>query len=329
MSPNLKWKFSILLAFILITLHLNAKENAAKITNYQLFIGIAKVENEYLIILRKFVKDDHECFLVLNPGNLETKIINAQQADIFKMSLAEVQQKFPESVYFLALKDAENHAREMHDAGITHSLPSEKGIVLSVDLCPSSHPLERRIFTMLTESFNQIEKPVPIAIAISGYWMNAHKKDLEWLKSLQEKSEMNITWINHTLSHFYNKSLPLNKNFMLHKNTDIQMEVLGNEELMIENGLMPSVFFRFPGLISDFDLVDSISDFGLITIGSDAWLAKGEPVHNGSIVLIHGNGNEPLGVNKFIKLLHDKKSEEIKRSWLLFDLRESLEAAFE
>ena len=148
------------------------------------------------------------------------------------------------------------------------------------------------------------------------------------MKELQLKKEIDITWINHTLSHYYNKKLPLRNNFMLDKSTDIKSEILGNEQLMLKNGLIPSVFFRFPGLTSTNELLDSICSYGLITIGSDAWLAKGQAVHNGSIVLIHGNGNEPLGVSKFIQLIISKKQEEINKSWLLFDLRKSLETEF-
>ncbi|MFZ4412187.1 MAG: hypothetical protein ACOYOV_03810 [Bacteroidales bacterium] len=110
--------------------------------------------------------------------------------------------------------------------------------------------------------------------------------------------------------------------------TNVKEEILGNEILMIKNGLEPSVFFRFPGLISDYELLYIVYGFGLITIGSDAWLAKGNPAHKGSIVLIHGNGNEAIGVSKFFELLISKKDEERKKSWLLFDLRESLEEEF-
>jgi len=98
---------------------------------------------------------------------------------------------------------------------------------------------------------------------------------------------------------------------------------------MLKNGLLPSVFFRFPGLVSDQQLVYRITDFGLIPIGSDAWLAKGQKANAGSIVLIHANGNEPVGVDDFIALLHKKAGAIAKKQWLLYDLTESVSGEFE
>ena len=123
--------------------------------------------------------------------------------------------------------------------------------------------------------------------------------------------------------------LPLKENFLLEPGTDINFEVLGTEQAMLNNGLLPSVFFRFPGLVSDQQLIYKITAFGLIPIGSDAWLAKGQQARPGSIVLIHGNGNEPTGVNDFLALLKSKTKSIAKKQWLLYDLRESVETEFE
>jgi hypothetical protein len=97
---------------------------------------------------------------------------------------------------------------------------------------------------------------------------------------------------------------------------------------LLQYGFLSSVFFRFPGLVSDQQVVDSVVSYGLIPIGSDAWLAKGQPVHRGSIMLIHGNGNEPVGIQDFIRLLQNEKSSVMKKEWLLYDLRESIEDEF-
>jgi hypothetical protein len=93
---------------------------------------------------------------------------------------------------------------------------------------------------------------------------------------------------------------------------------------MLQNGLRPSTFFRFPGLVSDQQVVDSVLNYGIIPIGSDAWLAKGQKAYSGSIVLIHGNGNEPMGVKDFIRLLQNEKASVLNKQWLLYDLRESV-----
>jgi len=82
-------------------------------------------------------------------------------------------------------------------------------------------------------------------------------------------------------------------------------------------------------LVSDRQLVEDITDYGLIPIGSDAWLAKGQVAHNGDIVLIHGNGNEPIGIKDFITLLQKEKSAITNKQWLLYDLRENVEDEFD
>ena len=196
----------------------------------------------------------------------------------------------------------------IQDAGIESGMPKETGITLTADLCPSNRPLDKRIFTDIFKEFQKVERPAPVALSITGVWMRQHPQDLEWLKKMQAGHEIYITWINHSYNHHVSTKLPLKENFLLEPGTNINYEVLETEKAMLKNGLLPSVFFRFPGLVSDQQLVYKITDFGLIPIGTDAWLAKGQQPQSGSIVLIHGNGNEPVGVNDFIKLASIKST---------------------
>jgi hypothetical protein len=189
--------------------------------------------------------------------------------------------------------------------------------------------LDKRIFTDIFTEFKKVERPVPIALSVTGIWMHQHPQDLAWLKQMQANREIYITWINHSFNHRVSLKAPLKENFLLEPGTDISYEVLETEKAMLKNGLLPSVFFRFPGLVSDQQLVYRITEFGLIPVGTDAWLAKGQQPQAGSIVLIHGNGNEPTGVNDFIKLLQSKTSAIAHKQWLLYDLRESVDEEFE
>lgn len=81
--------------------------------------------------------------------------------------------------------------------------------------------------------------------------------------------------------------------------------------------------------MSDKTIVEKIEAYGLIPVGSDAWLAKGQQPNAGSIVLIHGNGNEEIGVKDFIQLLKTRQADVKSKQWLLFDLRQGLEKEFE
>ena len=90
------------------------------------------------------------------------------------------------------------------------------------------------------------------------------------------------------------------------------MKSLGNEIILLEHGTTPSVFFRFPGLISSKELIKKVCDFGLITVGADAWLAKEEKPEAGSVILVHANGNEEIGVKKLLDFIDKNKKFTFK-----------------
>lgn len=303
--------------------------NYKKITNYRVYYGWARHYPQDWMITRQFVNDGKTYLLLVNPQTLETKIDEPGFYDIKPMTIDEARTFFKSTPYIKALIKAERESANLQDAGIESGMPKQTGISLTADLCPSHKPLDRVIFTDIIAQFGKVERPVPVALSVTGIWMRQHPQDLEWLKKLQANRQVYITWINHSFNHRVSAKLPLKENFLLEAGTNINFEVLETEMAMLKNGLLPSVFFRFPGLVSDKQLVYQIVDFGLIPVGTDAWLAKGQQPQAGSIVLIHGNGNEPVGVNDFIKLLKSKTQSIAKKQWLLYDLRESVDEEFE
>ncbi|MFC3363905.1 polysaccharide deacetylase [Pedobacter fastidiosus] len=298
------------------------------IKRYKVNYSIATQNQEKLIALRSFANNNQKYLLLVNPNSLETKIDFANKYALSSLEYSNVLAIFKNTAYVKSLEAALEKDLQLQNAGIDHAIPNEKGITLTIDLCPSHKGLDRIIFQSVFDEFKKIEQPAPIAVSVSGKWMLKHQDDLNWLKSLVDKKELNITWVNHSYNHEVN-SLPLAENFLLAPGTNLDIEVLENEKLMLKNGLTPSVFFRFPGLVSDKSIVEKIEAYGLIPIGSDAWLAKGQQPNAGSIVLIHGNGNEEIGVKDFIQLLKAKQADVITKQWLLFDLRQGLEKEFE
>ena len=138
------------------------------------------------------------------------------------------------------------------------------------------------------------EKPIPVAVAVSGNWIIYHQKELAALKN----SYLDITWVNHSLTH------PFKNDFLNNPKVNFSHEVKGNIELMEKNGLKPSKYFRFPGLRHNEKRLKALKAMGYTNLDADAWLGKGQKIKNNSIVLIHGNGNEMAGiVEKFIKNL--------------------------
>ena len=88
----------------------------------------------------------------------------------------------------------------------------------------------------------------------------------------------------------------MRSNYLLTRGVNPEDEILRTEKLIIANGETPSLFFRFPALVSSDPLMQAVRRFHLVTLGADAWLAIGQKPGPGSIVLVHPNGNEPFGL---------------------------------
>jgi hypothetical protein len=185
------------------------------------------------------------------------------------------------------------HRGFLENAGLTHG--GGQGDFVTGDLCPSWKPLDRAFFTRLEAA----SPHAPVALSISGLWLIHHFDDFRWLVGERNAGALDILWTDHTYHHPYRRKLPDAANFLLTKGVDPAEEILDTERLLIANGETPSLFFRFPGLISSDPLMQAVSEHHLITLGANAWLALGQKPGRGSIVLVHPNGNEPKGLALF------------------------------
>jgi len=186
---------------------------------------------------------------------------------------------------------ATQHREALQNAGIRRARPLRTGAWLTFDLCPSEHPLDRSVLVDLERDAT----PLPVFLEVSGRWMETHPADLTWLIAERNAGRLAVTWVNHTEHHFYKPGVPLDHNFLLLPDTDLEAEIFAVEQRLLDRGELPSVFFRFPGLVSSPELVDRVLALGLLPLGSSAWLAKQQSVKSGAIVLTHANGNEPVG----------------------------------
>ncbi|HQW12097.1 MAG TPA: hypothetical protein PK076_03505 [Saprospiraceae bacterium] len=328
---NISFRLKNTLLFFIITIPLasNIYAQGNGVSNYKIYFGSCDYKNKEIIVIRQFSQSKKVFYIGIDVNDIKTLIISSDQIKLKPLSWKKILIDYKNTPYIKAVIASKRQSFEMQNSGISNGYPSEKGIVLTIDLCPSHKPLDRIIFTSLINEFNKYEKPLPLALSITGRFMITHSEDIQWLKNLEKEGYIAITWINHTYNHHYNPKLPLKNNFLLEPGVDINFEILGTEMALLENKLELSAFFRFPGLVSDRQLVEDITDYGLIPIGSDAWLAKGQVAHNGDIVLIHGNGNEPIGIKDFITLLQKEKSAITNKQWLLYDLRENVEDEFD
>ncbi len=228
--------------------------------------------------------------------------------------------------YIKALNDICERPYPLQNAGLTKFSRKFKGAVLSADLCPSSKNFDYDLIYGLLDIIGDTQKPIPIALAVTGKWIENHTNDINWLKLMEKNGYISITLINHSYSHPYKNRVTnsWNTNFLLSPGVDIQQEIIRSEKMMIENGIVPSIFFRFPGLISNNKLISQLKQFGLIPVGSDAWLGKGQWPKNGSIKLLHANGHEPLGIKRFFKFLSDKQDAFMHGEWRVLDITDCL-----
>ncbi|MGJ1363155.1 polysaccharide deacetylase family protein [Sphingobacterium spiritivorum] len=294
------------------------------IRNYKVDWSLLEKKDSQLISLRSFTADSKAYFLAVDPVTLQTRVILSDGYKRTRSTYAAICSRFNKTAYIRGFDLVRRTEQNIQNAGLDLRMPQEQGINLTIDLCPSHKPFDRVIFQSLFSAFKGKSGRLPVAISVSGKWMLKHQEDLNWLKNLDKDGALQITWVNHSYSHVYNNQ-PLTSNFLLSKGTNMDVEVLENEKLMLRNGILPSVFFRCPGLVSDKAVIDKLLSYGLIAVGSDAWLAKGQHPADGSIVLIHGNGNEELGVKDFIKLLQQENTAIRSGHWTLYNLSEGLE----
>jgi hypothetical protein len=269
--------------------------NPLKISNYEVQFRSCNLKGVPLIGLREFQVEEQDYGLFVNPKTLETQILDMSCVSCHETQLNDL----PQSPYLERVRTHSSAPYPFFNDGLTH-LPQQKGYFLTVDLCPSRKPFEFSVFDNLRV---QSQQNFPVGVAITGLWMKNYPQEVNWLKNKVLNHQLDVVWINHSYSHPYIKSLPDKDNFLLLKGVNFYEEVIGQEQNMIANGLTPSIYFRFPGLISNEEQIKQIEKYGLVALASDAWLAIDQVPHDGSIILIHGNGNEPPGIRMFFKFL--------------------------
>ncbi len=208
--------------------------------------------------------------------------------------------------YDLLLKGSTEQPFKLENDGLTKDIKTNNNY-LTVDLCPSSKPYDRDFFQYLSKFTESKKEVFPIAIAISGGWMQKHKNEFQEILILNKAKKIQVTWVNHTRNHPYTTGVASEHNFLLRHDVDPLAEIIDQEKLMLENGLMPSIFLRYPGLVSDEKLIELTKSLGLIPLGSQSWISKTKSFLPGDILLLHGNGNERKGIEAFYQIVRDVK----------------------
>ena len=270
-----------------------------RVRDYRPVLQSCRREGGDRLAIRAMKVDGQDLLLMVDPQSLATRLERADCGGCAATTDSEqANARYIHAVERTARQKGKvlpAGAAWLENAGLTHGAGSKEGVFATADLCPSRKPLDRAFLQFL-------EKTGPgtnIALSVSGLWIRQHPEDFEWLRSEQAAGRLTIAFVNHSFHHFYRLGLPDGENFLLFPGQDRQAEVFDVERLLIANGETPSVFFRFPGLISDPSWMETLRQDHLISLGADAWLANGQRARAGSVVLVHANGNEPFGLTLF------------------------------
>jgi hypothetical protein len=279
------------------------------VDDYSTAMDVCKDNNNNThFAIRYFSINNIDASLIVNPETLASQVVRKSCLN----SCSPMNEPlFSASRFGHVIDQSLSAAHPLQNAGVISGESSQKMVSVTIDMCPSKKGISENIYNTLLSLADSSKTAIPVGIAMTKKWMLKYPDHFQWIKTQQLNGRLNILWINHSANHFYDKKLPLNKNFLLAKNTNFSDEVLSNEIALISAGVTPSIFFRFPGLVSSQKQVEQLADWGLVTLGSNAWLALGDaPKTKNSIILIHGNRNEPAGEKLFLNYV-EKKSADI------------------
>jgi len=272
---------------------------SSEVSFYKVKDYCVEYQGEEYKVIREFFKDKKPFVLAVNTNSLKTYL--------YKKSFEDKKVDCKDSKFLQLLKSSTCSPYPLVNDGIRSF---KYGLYLTTDMCPSSKKGYEREF--YKEVIKRFANPVPITIFVTKRWIKSHKKAFKELKRWDEEGKLAITWGNHTAYHFYKKGLPIKQNFVLFRHEHLKEDVLELEKYLVQNGVVPSVFFRFPGLVSNANVIKDIEKLSLVVVGSDAWIAKNQYPKDGSIILVHGNKNEHIGIKKLLNYF--KKSNRYELS---------------
>jgi Polysaccharide deacetylase len=190
-----------------------------------------------------------------------------------------------------------------------------KSVCVTVDMCWSLRPHEAGLFAALKEAGERgTGKAYPV-LFVSGRWIEQHPVAMQELIDLGQGRSVEVVWGLHSWSH------PKSGAFMNdYSRPQFREDTLRLEKLMLAWGVVPTVYYRFPGLIHDRTRLEASLDLDLLPIDCDSWMylvearsksPYAQPVREGGIILVHGNGNEPGGIQPLERWLGAHRDWEL------------------
>lgn len=171
-----------------------------------------------------------------------------------------------------------------------YSTQAVTNVLLTTDLCPTRSKLNRDFYQARAEAEKNISNRIPCVVFFSGEWIRTHPADLDWLKT----NGAAFTAGNHTWSHHIIQGAWPRDRFTA--------EITNTEVEMLENGILPSCWFRFPGLKFGHSHLEELSRLSLIPLDCGLWMGQ-KKVPIWPVILLHSNGTTDIEVRMFRKYL--------------------------
>jgi len=268
------------------------------------FLSCVDQRGQKLISLRRFQLEQDEAQLLVDANALKTIIIKSACLSCS----AETTADYENTNYSDLLEESMSSPYPLQNDGVIDGV-SHRAVAVTIDMCPSKKGISQKVYDRMVQISQNQGLAFPIGVAMTKAWLETHPQLLGWIKNQILQGRLEVVWMNHSATHPYRKNQPLEQNFLLSPGTDFTNEVLSTELALIRTGITPSIFFRFPGLVSSKEQILTLANWGLVAVGSNAWLAKGEKALAGSIILIHGNQNEPAGEKLFLNYVESRSAD--------------------
>lgn len=269
-----------------------------------------------LAVIRTATFQGEATRLVVDAESYATSLVSASALEHASRA-ANAADRVQETPYVRSLADLARRGGALdHVSPEAPDLGADEPFALTIDMCQSRKPWDKRLFEWAVSLSNDLGKAVPVGIAMTGGWAKAHPAELEQLITWHRSGKLAISWINHSSTH------PLHcqdascrtAQFLTAPSVDFDEEVLGEERVVLARGMVPSTVFRFPGLVHDANRLKQLSRLSLMPLDADGWIAKGQPIRPRAVVLVHGNGNEAPGITGFFSQVESASRKAALRS---------------
>ncbi len=265
-------------------------EKELKIKDYKVVIYPAVLSNRTVYITREIItKDDARLYYFIDTKTLRygmtDSLIRLSNNNLLKNSLL-----------FRLKMDMISNRQAFADAAHTKPVHVQvTNLILTTDLCPIRTNYNWDFFTELISYQKKHNIHIPLVIFFTGRWIQSNPASFQQIR----KSGLPFIAGNHTFSHHILKDK--------YTVAEFEKDVLKNETVLLEKGILPSPFFRFPGLKYQLPYLQALDRMSLLPVDVAIWMGQ-KVIPDWGVILVHSNGVENVEVQRLKKYLKQQLS---------------------